>query len=378
MANHTERAVTTLLEVDPGFQDLCDVLYGGAVDPETVWSDVFGKRAPQADPSKQAQREKRLKTVSQVSNAVGLAAGTAAIGSTLRDDRINPAKNPKVGRVGRALHRAGKLIPKSKILEEGNKNKRVAAALGAGAGLLQLGNVAGDIAVSRQIKKGLVPTGVPSQSKMNAGALKAAKTVTNMAKPQTGTLQPTGALGMTKRPQTQAPVAYQPMKPQTPNAPNPGGMAKRDGSFEAEGTFSKFDDDKRVAFGYASVVKHNGMPVVDKQGDYISAEDMEEAAYRYVLSSRVGGDMHKRTADDRPHHTSDLIESTVFTEEKCLAMGMPEDVAKQLDGRWWIGMKVHDDEAWQEVKKGNRKGFSIHGKGKRADHSLDDLMGYPS
>lgn len=140
------------------------------------------------------------------------------------------------------------------------------------------------------------------------------------------------------------------------------------------GTFSKFDDDKRLAFGWASVVELNGQPVVDRQGDYIALEDIENAAYVYVKKSRVGGDMHRRTRDefgkDVPHKVGELVESVVFTPEKCEAMG----ISKALAGKWWIGMHVEDDDAWQEVKLGKRAGFSIHGKGLRKDISYDSLM----
>lgn len=140
------------------------------------------------------------------------------------------------------------------------------------------------------------------------------------------------------------------------------------------GTFSKFDDDKRLAFGWASVVELNGQPVVDRQGDYIALEDIENAAYVYVKKSRVGGDMHKRTRDemgrDVPHKVGELVESVVFTPEKCEAMG----ISKALAGKWWIGMHVEDDDAWREVKLGKRAGFSIHGKGLRKDISYDSLM----
>ncbi len=151
------------------------------------------------------------------------------------------------------------------------------------------------------------------------------------------------------------------------------GYAKRDEpttDFLAQGTFSKLDNDKRLAFGWASVVEKNGLPVVDRQGDYISAEDMEEAAYRYVLSSRIGGDMHKRVGAS-PHQVSDMVESIVFTPDKCEAMG----ISKSMAGRWWVGFKIHDEDTWQLVKKGQRAGFSIHGRGKRVLTDMDELVG---
>lgn len=146
-------------------------------------------------------------------------------------------------------------------------------------------------------------------------------------------------------------------------------VAKATGDFVAEGTFSKFDEDKRLAFGWASVVQKDGLPVIDRQGDYISAEDLEEAAYRYVLNSRIGGDMHKR-AGEAPHHVSDLVESFVITPEKIAKMGLPPSTPVG----WWVGFKVHDEDTWQMVKKGGRTGFSIHGRGKREHTDMDTLV----
>jgi len=130
-----------------------------------------------------------------------------------------------------------------------------------------------------------------------------------------------------------------------------------------EGTFSKTDDDKRQAFGWASVVQVDGKPVVDRQGDWITPEEIEKAAYKYVLENRKGGNQHKRTDDDQPLHASSLIESFVVTPEKIEKMGLPASTPVG----WWVGYHVHDEDAWQDIKKGVRTGFSIHGRGKRRD-----------
>jgi hypothetical protein len=149
-------------------------------------------------------------------------------------------------------------------------------------------------------------------------------------------------------------------------------VAKGDepGDITWSGTFCKFDDDKRLAFGWASVVELNGQPVIDRQGDVIAIDEIEKASYDYMLNSRVGGRMHERTFDDRPVHISDVVESVVFTPEKCTAMG----ISKELSGRWWLGMKVREDDDWQRVKKGEWTGFSIHGRGLRKSTTVEDLM----
>ncbi len=126
------------------------------------------------------------------------------------------------------------------------------------------------------------------------------------------------------------------------------------------GEFSKVDDDKREVFGWASVVELDGKPVVDRQGDLITPDEIERAAYQYVMKSRKGGHQHRRDGEN-PFHASDMIESVVFTPEKIAKMGLPDD----FPVGWWVGYKVNDDDTWDLVKKGDITGFSIHGKGKR-------------
>lgn len=130
-------------------------------------------------------------------------------------------------------------------------------------------------------------------------------------------------------------------------------------------TISKADDEKMQVFGWCSISKKDGVDVVDLQGDMIPIEEIETAAYSYMLNSRKGGNQHQRVnkgfVEDEPLHVSDIIESVVFTPEKIEKMGLPADFPQG----WWIGQQIHDKETWHQVKTGQRKGFSIHGKGRR-------------
>lgn len=133
-------------------------------------------------------------------------------------------------------------------------------------------------------------------------------------------------------------------------------------SFNAHGTISKVDDDKRQVFGWASVTDLNGEPVTDRQNDWIAADELEKAVYDYVLKSRVGGTMHERVGKSQPKATSEMIESFVITPEKIEKMGLPEG---SLPIGWWTGFQVRDENTWDKVKKGELMSFSIHGMGKR-------------
>ena len=127
------------------------------------------------------------------------------------------------------------------------------------------------------------------------------------------------------------------------------------------GEIAKANEEKQQIFGWASVIEVNGEPVVDLQGDRITAEEMEKAGYEYVMKSRKGGDMHPRD-DWQPIQKSEMIESFIVTDEKREAFGLGDDVPTG----WWVGFQVRDPEVWAKVKSGERTGFSIHGHGKRS------------
>lgn len=122
---------------------------------------------------------------------------------------------------------------------------------------------------------------------------------------------------------------------------------------------TKSDDEKMLAFGWASVsMRVDGELIEDWQKDIVEPEELENAAYEYVLLYREGGEMHERGG------TAVLVESVVFTEEKMQAMGIP---AGTLPVGWWIGFKVTDPDVWEKVKDGTYPMFSIEGEAERVE-----------
>jgi len=126
---------------------------------------------------------------------------------------------------------------------------------------------------------------------------------------------------------------------------------------------TKIDEDERTVFGWAYITHDElGTLNVDKSGEFIDdPAELASAAYDFVLESRKGGRDHQR-AEFGPVVKSTMIESMVFTPEKLEAMGVPNGV---LPIGWWTGWKVHDDQAWLDVKEGRAKSFSIHGTGSK-------------
>ena len=109
-----------------------------------------------------------------------------------------------------------------------------------------------------------------------------------------------------------------------------------------KGEITKRDEEQRIVFGWAYVAKRaGGEAVVDHSGDRVdNVGSLELSAYDYVLKSREGDVMHTR------QKTSVLIESMMFTPEKCEALGLEKDA---LPVGWWVVFKILDDEAWEGV-----------------------------
>lgn len=124
-------------------------------------------------------------------------------------------------------------------------------------------------------------------------------------------------------------------------------------------TIFKADDDKHLVFGWASVaITVDGEELEDRQHDVIDPDEMEEAAYEYVLNFRDTGEEHLPGYRKK----GKLVESCVFTKDKQKAMGIPEGI---LPVAWWIGFKIEDEDTWRRIKDGTYKMFSIEGKANR-------------
>lgn len=119
---------------------------------------------------------------------------------------------------------------------------------------------------------------------------------------------------------------------------------------------TKADADKRLVFGWALVsATKEGETIIDRQGDIVDQEDLEEGAYEYVLNFRDAGEEHIGTLRKKAR----MVESVVFTEEKLKAMGIPKGT---VPIGWWIGFYVDDDTTWERIKDGTYQMFSIEGK----------------
>lgn len=121
----------------------------------------------------------------------------------------------------------------------------------------------------------------------------------------------------------------------------------------------KKDDDQHLVFGWASVAKtKDGQVITDYQGDIIEPEELEKAAYDFVLNSRLTGEGHDPSLREKGR----LVESIVMTKEKQQALGIPENTVPE---GWFVGFHIDDADTWNKIKKGNYLMFSIEGQGER-------------
>lgn len=125
-------------------------------------------------------------------------------------------------------------------------------------------------------------------------------------------------------------------------------------NFKLNCDIHKLDDDKKLIFAWASVIEKDGQPIVDRQGDIIDSDDLEEAVYDYVINSRKGGEMHIR------EDAGTLVESIVFTKEKQELLGIDLGLVG-----WFVGIKIQDDNVWKRIKDGTYSMLSIGGRGLR-------------
>lgn len=327
------------------------------------------------------QKKEIGRKIGYATNMAGAIAGPAAI--------YMAVKGRKGGGIPRELARtAGKLDKGPKVLRKvtdaagrgakaldnpGNDKKlRVAAGTAGGASVaLQGANWAGDTIAANALKKKeevkkaeempseAAPTNLKTiKSKAIQGAVKGTGTAVKKA-PKTAV----AVNGKIKA------IKVGPDKMQGEVAPNPQFPAEINKSdsvdYEIRGEVSKMNTEKQQVFGWASVIEMNGEPVIDLQGDVMTIDTIEKAAYTYVNNSRKGGRQHQRNGEE-PLHVSDMIESFVLTPEKKEKMGLPEDTPTG----WWVGFQVNDLDTWQQYKDGRLKEFSIHGSGVRKDLDL--------
>jgi hypothetical protein len=114
---------------------------------------------------------------------------------------------------------------------------------------------------------------------------------------------------------------------------------------------AKIVEDEQLVFGWASVsMTKDDLLVVDSHGDVIEPEELERAAYEFMLTSRQSGERHEGES------VADVVESVFIDAKKAQAMGIDAPHTG-----WWIGVKIEDPEVFAKVKSGEYEMFSVEG-----------------
>lgn len=114
------------------------------------------------------------------------------------------------------------------------------------------------------------------------------------------------------------------------------------------------DDEERYVLGIV-LEPTKEMGEADSQGDLYSADEVRQAAYRFMEKSQTMGIQHKEAAGDRIK----VLESWIAREDATIE-GEPV-----VAGSWLLGVRIVDDDLWAAVKAGEFTGFSIGGAANR-------------
>lgn len=118
------------------------------------------------------------------------------------------------------------------------------------------------------------------------------------------------------------------------------------------------DEDRKVVVGVALVPEKR---IYRKMGDkefniYFSKETISKAQELYMKNLNAN---NVTSEHEKPVKGATVIESWIVENEKNDKSNIYKLNAPV--GSWVIMMKIYNDEEWEQVKKGNYKGFSIEG-----------------
>lgn len=117
---------------------------------------------------------------------------------------------------------------------------------------------------------------------------------------------------------------------------------------------TKADEEQRMVYGWGSVITYRGETFLDSQGDMISPDELVRTTTEFMISDRDSKVLHQGGV------VGMVVHSMPLTYELAEALG----IETETEG-WIVGVKVYADWAWDAIKRGELKMFSIGGSGER-------------
>lgn len=124
-------------------------------------------------------------------------------------------------------------------------------------------------------------------------------------------------------------------------------------------TFVSKAEDEQIVYGI--VLEPD---TVDAQDDIYSAEEVRNAAHKYMEDFQNAGLMHRRKINDK----AKVIESYLAPDNFSIGG------QKVKKGTWVMAMRVMDETIWKQVKSGDLTGFSIGGSAQRTPEATAKAM----
>lgn len=123
---------------------------------------------------------------------------------------------------------------------------------------------------------------------------------------------------------------------------------------EAEELRFSTDDEKHIAFGAAMVADK---PIIRRNDDgslfyVVFSADV----IRSLVQSFMANPEHTFSED----HNGKALEGVTIIESFFKRDGLqPKGFEHIADGSWFVSLKIDNEQVWQDLKSGKRKGFSI-------------------
>lgn len=108
----------------------------------------------------------------------------------------------------------------------------------------------------------------------------------------------------------------------------------------------KIDDEKRMVYGIVYSPDE-----VDSQGQYSTAAEIEKAAEIFMKAGRT-------KMIDKNH---DEIAGQGFIKESWIKKDVEPLFPNEKNGSWIVGIKIENENTWEEIKQGDVAGLSMQG-----------------